>query len=247
MRLKNMGKHSAELPTSTAAVLQATIDEAFIGHIGDSSSADNRVGTAIGNLPTSWTLHPLGEVCSKIVDGVHRRPDYVNAGVPFLTVENLNRGPGIDFSDTRFVTMDDHIEFCKRTRPERGDVLVSKDGTLGIARVIETEAEFSIFVSIALLKPLRDRLDPWFLRYYFDSTLFKRRLATKISGSALKHIHLVDFRESIIPLPPLGDQESIVRTIAQVDQRYRDCLSEQQSASIFRGLLRESLLDGEFA
>src|SRR5262249_9716708 len=149
-----------------------------------------------GERPRSWRFEPLSTVCSKIVDGVHKRPDYTAKGVPFLTVENLNRGPGIDFTNTRFITTSDHAIFSKRAQPRKGDVLVSKDGTLGIARVVEDDREFSIFVSVALLKPKRDRLDSWFLRYYFDSTLFKRHLSAKVSGSALKHIHLVDFRAS---------------------------------------------------
>src|SRR4029077_16596399 len=124
----------------------------------------------------------------KIVDGVHKRPNYVDSGIPFLTVENLTGGPGVDFSTTRFVTLADHREFCRRADPEKGDVLVSKDGTLGIARVVEDDSPFSIFVSIALLKPKSEVIDPWFLRYFFDSREFRSRLASKTSGSALKHI-----------------------------------------------------------
>jgi type I restriction enzyme, S subunit len=232
------------LSRATASLLQATIDEAFFGHIGDSSLYAPRAATIIGDLPATWRLHPLADVCSKIVDGVHKKPNYVDLGVPFLTVENLNRGPSIDFSDTRFVTTEDHHEFCKRTKPEQGDVLVSKDGTLGVARVVETNRAFSIFVSIALLKPKRDQLDPWFLRYYFDSTLFKHRLAGKVSGSALKHIHLVDFRESIIPVPPLPEQEMIVDTIGAVDRSHRHCLLEEGEARDLRQVCCAGLLSG---
>jgi type I restriction enzyme S subunit len=222
------------LSTAAATLLQATVDEAFAGQVIHSPNPAPRVATDIGDLPGNWVLKPLAAVCSKIVDGVHKRPDYVASGIPFLTIENLNRGPGIDFSDTRYVSREDHAEFCKRTNPESGDVLVSKDGTLGIARVVETEQEFSIFVSVALLKPKRDQLDPWFLRYYFDSTLFRHRLAGKTAGSALKHIHLVDFRESIIPVPPYPEQQAIAATIRDVDAAYRRCLSEEAAAKHLR-------------
>jgi type I restriction enzyme S subunit len=193
-------------------------------------------------LPISWRLQSLGAVCSKIVDGVHKRPDYVASGVPFLTVENLNRGPTIDFADTRYISKRDHAEFSIRAHPQKGDVLVSKDGTLGIARSVETECEFSIFVSVALLKPKKDRLNTWFLRYYFDSTLFKRRLATKISGSALKHIHLVDFRACLIPIPPLQEQEAIVAVLREVDASHRRCLSQESTTKTARNAFLTHLL-----
>lgn len=238
------GQALGRLSTAASVLLQSTIDQAFAGQLVDASISVPRVVTEIGELPRTWSLHPLAAVCTKIVDGVHKRPDYVATGVPFLTVENLNRGPGIDFSDTRYVTQSDHIEFSRRASPQRGDVLVSKDGTLGVARVIETDREFSIFVSVALLKPQRSQLDPWFLRYYFDSTLFKRRLAAKVAGSALKHIHLVDFRGSVIPVPPLGEQEAIAGVIREADSAFRSCLSEEASARQLRRACLTHLLPG---
>lgn len=176
------------------------------------------------NTQTLWPFRALSDVTTQIVDGVHKRPEYVDEGIPFITVENLTRGPSIDFSSTRFVSRSDHISFARRARPESGDVLVSKDGTLGVARVVETSREFSIFVSVALLKPNRMVLDPWFLKYFFDSSLFLSRLAGKTSGSALKHIHLVDFRRTMVPVPPLADQQRIVDALRSID-------SASQSAS----------------
>jgi type I restriction enzyme, S subunit len=35
-----------------------------------------------------------------------------------------------------------------------GDLLITKDGMLGIVRLIETDEIFSIFVSLALVKPV---------------------------------------------------------------------------------------------
>ena len=228
------GQALSRLSAACATLRQSAIDCAFAGHLIDESVSAPRVMTEIGELPRPWSLQPLAVVCSKIVDGVHKRPDYVREGVPFLTVENLNRGSDIDFADTRYVREDDHAEFSKRAQPQKGDVLVSKDGTLGVARVVETEREFSIFVSVALLKPKRDRLDSWFLRYYFDSKLFKRRLATKVSGSALKHIHLVDFRASLIPTPPLCEQEAIAAVLREVDRSHRRCLLGEAAAKGLR-------------
>lgn len=122
------GQALGRLSTAASTLLQSTIDQAFAGYLVDASISASRVVTDIGELPRTWSLQPLAAVCTKIVDGVHKRPDYVASGVPFLTVENLNRGPGIDFSETRYVAQRDHVEFSRRALPENGDVLVSKDG-----------------------------------------------------------------------------------------------------------------------
>lgn len=191
-------------------------------------------------------IESLADVTTKIVDGVHKTPKYVDAGVPFLVVENLSRGPGIDFSQTRYITRNDHLEFIKRANPERGDVLVSKDGTLGIARLVETDAEFSVFVSVALLKPDSTRIEGAFLRYYIDSSLFKQHVDRRTSGSALKHIHLVDFRSAPIRVPSLDSQRMIVETIRKCEMAIASAYSQRQrSENLKRCLMNELLSAGQ--
>lgn len=194
---------------------------------------------------TQARLVRLDAVTTKIVDGAHKTPSYTAVGVPFLVVENLTRGPGIDFSETRFVTESDHKELFKRANPERGDVLVSKDGTLGVARFVDTDAEFSLFVSVALLKPSRELLSGKYLRYFFDSTGFRRRIGQKTSGSAIKHIHLVDFRSTEIPLPPLSKQEEIADRISKVDSSRIRAIQKLNASKKLIGDIGNRLIQGE--
>ena len=163
----------------------------------------------IGEISEHWTVSKPKYLTKRIVDGTHHTPEYVDEGVPFLTVKNLTAGFGIDFSEVKYVTEEAHIELCKRANPETGDLLVTKDGTLGVVRVIEDEREFSIFVSLALVKPIHKKIDPYFLRYVLESkTVFDQFQAWK-AGSALKHIHLVDLSNVLIPLPPIEEQKEI--------------------------------------
>src|SRR5262249_21241508 len=111
-------------------------------------------GDDLPDVPDGWTWATVDELTTKVVDGVHKKPEYVTHGVPFLTVRNLTAGPRLSFEKTSFVTRSDHDEFIKRANPERGDILVTKDGTLGVVRIIDTDNEFSIFVSLALVKPV---------------------------------------------------------------------------------------------
>ena len=111
-------------------------------------------------LTNGWLWASVESLSTKVVDGVHKKPNYVSSGVPFVTVRNLTAGPGINLAKLNFVTKEDHEQFIKRADPGEGDVLISKDGTLGVVRVIRTKAIFSIFVSVALVKPvLREMSD----------------------------------------------------------------------------------------
>jgi type I restriction enzyme S subunit len=159
----------------------------------------------------------LDDFAVKIVDGVHRTPNYIREGVPFIVIENLNRGPGIDFTKTRFVSDSDHAEFSRRANPERGDVLVSKDGTLGVARYVDTDRPFSIFVSVALIKPDRRVLDGRFLTWYIRSKVFWEHVKRTSAGSALKHIHLRDFKSAPFPNFSLSEQTYHVERLQKVE------------------------------
>ncbi|MBS0513781.1 MAG: restriction endonuclease subunit S [Proteobacteria bacterium] len=161
-------------------------------------------------IPPTWMWRSVSELSAKVTDGVHKKPTYIDNGVPFLTVGNLTAGPGIDFSTTRFVSEDDHAEYCKRTYPERDDILVTKDGTLGVVRRIETDQPFSIFVSLALVKLVDKRQSP-----YVSLALASPHLQIQMKGvgTGLQHIHLTDLRKDLLPLPPLDEQAEIVRRV----------------------------------
>lgn len=217
-----------ELMRAILAHVDALIAQADAARLVFYSAVDDVFGRSAKR--DSYRVSSLKSLSRKIVDGVHHTPSYVQAGVPFLTVENLTRGSGIDFSETRFVSEQDHQEFIKRAHPERDDVLISKDGTLGVPRVVETERDFSIFVSVALVKPKRDLLDPWFLRFYFESSLFKRHIASRVSGSALKHIHLVDLRESPIPLLEIDEQRKFSSNLSKIHSTMLDAEGRVEKA-----------------
>jgi len=171
---------------------------------------------AIFNTSDKRNMSTLQQLTTKIVDGVHKTPDYKSSGVPFIVVENLTSGRGIDFCNTRFVSAEDHRGYFKRANPERGDVLVSKDGTLGVTRYIDTDREFSIFVSVALIKPRRGVLNGKFLAHYMQSELFWSHVRKTSAGSALKHIVLRDFRSAPFPSFSIDEQRAHVQTLEEL-------------------------------
>jgi len=162
----------------------------------------------------------LESATSRIVDGVHHTPTYVDNGIPFITVENLTRGPGISLTPCRYVSPRAHAEYRKRIEPLAGDVLVSKDGTLGVARLVPNDFPVaSVFVSVAVLRPISSLLRGDFLRLFFDTNDFRRQLRTLSAGSGLQHIHLEHFRQFLIPDLDPSEQESITSAIALFDER----------------------------
>ena len=123
----------------------------------------------------------VDSIASYVVDGVHKTPTYVAEGVPFLTVRNLTGTRAISFEGCRYVSTDDHHLFTRRTKPQRGDLLISKDGTIGVTRAVRTDQEFSIFVSVALVKPLTYELTDY-LEIAFQSPQVQTQMVGVGSG-----------------------------------------------------------------
>jgi len=165
-------------------------------------------------LSKAWECAHLESLTVGISDGVHQKPHYVSEGIPFVTVRNRTAGPGISFDNLNYITREDHEEFIKRTRPERGDILITKDGTIGVVRLVETDIEFSIFVSVALIKPILPELGPY-LVYALRAACVQAQIVPQ--GAALKHLYLVDLRRLAIPLPPLAEQKRIVAALDALD------------------------------
>jgi type I restriction enzyme S subunit len=166
-------------------------------------------------LPHSWVWTRLGTVCFLITDGAHHTPKYVDEGVPFLSVKDVSGGT-IDFSGTRFISEEAHRELAKRCKPELGDILLTKVGTTGIAVNINVDREFSIFVSLALLKFSQENIDRRYLCNLINSPFVKKQSADNTQGIGNKNLVLRLINQFLIPLPPLAEQERIVDKVAEL-------------------------------
>ena len=178
----------------TEMLLQAKLDSIF------GNPYKNEYGVINSN---DFVL--MDNVVTDVADGPHATPTYVESGISFLTVLNITSGK-IDFSEGKNITLEDHREFQKRARAERGDVLLTKDGTIGIPCFVDTEKEFSFFVSVALIKPMRDLLDGKFLTWALRSPYLQKRMKERSRGDMICHLVLREIRNLIIPLPSIPDQ-----------------------------------------
>lgn len=159
-----------------------------------------------------WKSERVGNISSLIIDGPHVTPTYVSNGVPFLTVRNIVKRR-IDFSETSFISEADHEEFKKRGHAVSGNILYTKDGTLGIPCVVETDREFSFFVSVALIKLKQEIADPYFISFALESPRVLEQVELLGAGAGLKHMVLRSINALEVPLPPLSTQQRIAARI----------------------------------
>jgi type I restriction enzyme, S subunit len=220
-------------------------------HVGDEAAAimGSELGAKFAALAESFPVKALGELASHILDGPHITPHYLSEGVPgipFVTVKNMVTGT-LNFDDLNYISEDDHRVFTKRCKAERGDVLYSKDGaTRGRPCFVDTDREFSFFVSVALIKPMRERLDGRYLAYLLNSNWIKDRMSNRSRGDMIPHIVLREIRAFPVPVPSLIEQRTIVAHLDKLQKKLESLKSMQTEGSRELDALLPSILDKAF-
>lgn len=220
------------------ALLQKNID-----------AADNFMNSVLNdvfsNLEQNYNKRSVDELCIKITDGTHATPNYTDSGIPFLSVKDISNGV-INFSNTRFISLEEHQLLSKRCNVEKNDILYTKVGTTGIAKVVDVDNEFSIFVSIALLKPRHDVIYNMFFQYMLNSPNCYSQAQKLTRGVANRNLVLKDIKGIIFPIPSYDVQRSIVTYLDEVSAKIAQVKSAQQQK--LQGLLnlKSSILDQAF-
>jgi type I restriction enzyme S subunit len=179
-------------------------------------------GIFYSNLIQRFGPEELINISHQITDGTHVTPLYVSDGVPFISIKDISSGK-ISFDDVKYISEEEHRDLIKRCRPEKDDILFTKIGsTTGIAKVIDVDREFSIFVSLALIKINKEKLLPKYLEYILNSGLLYKSSKSNTRGVGYKNLVLKFIKKYPIPVPPLSDQRLIVahldRLQAKVDE-----------------------------
>ncbi len=201
----------------TIKLKKVSVSEILLRRNKDSGGVYDCGYSWIGDVPNDYKVVSLKHLCTQITDGTHSTPTYTSEGIPFLRVTDLSTldyGENIDLEKVAYISEEEHKELIKRCNPQKGDVLVSKNGTIGIPKVIDWDWDFSIFVSLCLLK-LKETVLPEWIYFYFKSDLSEREIAYGGKKGTIVNLHLEKIKEFKIPIPPLERQRLIIKEIEE--------------------------------
>ncbi len=195
------------------------------------------------DLPEGWVWCRLGEISAKITDGTHHSPINLASGkYKYITAKNI-KNEGIDLTEITYVSSDVHKEIYMRCNPVKGDILYIKDGaTTGIVTINNLDEEFSMLSSVALIKPMINRT---YLMYAMRSPLFYKNTRADMYGVAITRVTLEKIVNSILPIPPLSEQDAIVERLdkfmTMVDELEKQVTERKNySERLMQSVLREA-------
>ncbi len=180
---------------------------------------------------------PLGDVC-EVFDGVHQTPEYVEKGIRFVSVENIDD----IYGSNKYITEDAYNKY--KNKPKVGDIFMTRitAGVIGQCAIVDKDEPLAYYVSLALLRPKKG-ISSRYLRAYLHSSTGKKELRKwiKVDATPTK-INKGDINKVLILVPSFNRQLSIVRTLDTFESLLTNLKKERELRQKQYEYYREKLL-----
>ena len=187
-----------------------------------------------------WKEKYLNEISPAIFDGTHQTPSYTEKGVPFYSVENIKSG-----IKNKFISREDYLLSISKNKPEKGDIIITRIGDIGTSKVIDWNYEFSIYVTLAIVKK-STIFNSYYLHSFFQSSRYQKEILSKSLLNAVPcKINMDELRRTKILIPPdKGKKEQL--KISEIFSSVDDLINSQSQKIETLKLHKKGLLQGLF-
>lgn len=185
----------------------------------------------LGEIPKDWMATELKRNC-KVTDGSHHSPAIEVEGLPFVSVTDVGVNK-INFIDSKKISDQSFERLVKEgCKPSVGDVLLTKDGTIGRACLVtEQMPDFVILSSLGLLTPSKKLVNKY-LYYYLISGINIDQMNSVIHGSALRRMTISKINDLVIAFPQVEEDQTQIANFLDHETAQIDTLIEKQQTLI---------------
>ena len=202
--------------------------------------------TALPKLAEGWTWGTWNQLSNWVTYGFTRPMPHVDTGIPIITAKGIKNG-NIDFAEADLTSREAYAALSEKDRPKRDDILITKDGTIGRAAVVETDREFCINQSVAVIWLRSCAMNRRFLLAVIDSEITQKPIWAKARGVAIQHLSITDFAKLPVPIPPLAEQGRIALEVERRISVVDELESETARNHLRANRLRQSILQQAFS
>jgi len=161
-------------------------------------------GDPVSN-PKGWKYQALEDIVEAVIDCPHSTPNWVSFGKIALRTSNLTKG-GWNWSDTRYVTDSEFVERSRRRAVKSRDIVLSREGTVGIAAIVAPDMEVCLGQRLVQIAPDEQRAVSEYLLQHLLFNLAPNRISHVMVGATSQHINVKDLRKLKIMIPSLQSQ-----------------------------------------
>jgi len=184
----------------------------------------------LGEVPAHWETSRIAWSCVYLSYGFTNPMPTTDEGPYMLTAADISFD-GIQYESARHTARADFLALSGKSKPIVGDLLVTKDGTLGRVTVYKGDHEVCISQSVALLRPDARKVDPDFLAVALSGADYQSKMVFDAGGTTIKHIYISILAKMNIWLPELEEQRMIVSALEGECQKLDELIQAATSAA----------------
>lgn len=201
--------------------------------------------TEVGEIPVDWEVKRFEDITDILRCGVASTPTYVDEGVMFLSAQNVQDGC-LSLHKYNCVSKEYHEKLTKNDKPKRGDILYSRVGAnYGIAAVVDIDNEFSVYVSLTLIR-MKVNHDSNFYKYLLNSSFCKKQADIGVfQGAGVPNLNVKIVENFKMVVPPIEEQKKIANILSSVDDEIKEYENKKQKLEELKKGLMQQLLTGK--
>lgn len=153
---------------------------------------------------------------------------------------------GIDWNKAGFISKERYDE-SPEIMLQVGDILLSKDGTIGkIGYVDNLDSPSTVASGIFVIRNIKPNIiSTQFIYYLLKSKLFSAFIASRTEGSVIPHLYQKDFMEFAFPLPNADEMSQFDALTSPLFATIIKNLRENEFLTATRDALLPKLMSGE--
>jgi len=189
------------------------------------------------SIPALWHWTRFGNVTYKIGDIDHKMPKTTSEGMPYLSTGNIKKDGTIDFENAKIISYEDFKRLALKIKPEKGDIIFPRYGTIGRNILIAFDKEFLVSYSCAIIKNITKLMNPKFALHYSLSPVIKKEITRYTVQTTQANIGIASIELFVFPLCSNEEQNQIVK---EIESRLSVC--DKVEESIIDSLLKAKAL-----
>jgi type I restriction enzyme S subunit len=202
--------------------------------------------TRLGTIPERWSIAQFKEAATLRHGFQFRSYHFSEAGYPVVKIKNVTDDGTLDMSDASRIPKSEADQF-EDVELFEGDLLMSLTGNIG--RVVEVpKTNVRLFQNYRVgrfTSQDQKKLSSGFLKLVLSSDLFYKQLMRQSSKTAQSNIGKKDFQRTLLPIPPLEEQNRISEKVeAHLEYIQQEKSNVDRLRRLKKGLMQD-LLTGE--
>ncbi|MEX2541633.1 MAG: restriction endonuclease subunit S [Trueperaceae bacterium] len=195
----------------------------------------------LGEVPEHWQIAALKNYVH-VIDCKHVTADLTDQGYPLASIREVQE------FEVNLATAKNTSEHYYRIlteggrKPKVGDIIYSRNATVGEAALVASHEDFAMGQDVCLLRWKRQEMSSAYLGYQLRSPAVLSQLEQLMVGATFRRINVDAIRQYIVVVPPPIEQHAIANHLAvllsEIDAMRNDAdglialLQERRSALI---------------